>query len=239
MKAWQAVALGAALLTAATAASAAGLRPFSVDYSVKYSSLSVGATRMELRRDTQPGRWIFESRANASGFARLLASGTLVQTSWLAVDEGRVRPLRFRFDDGMERASEDVSLDFDWDAGRVTGTAKGEPVDVATVPDLQDPVSLQVAIMAALQSGRQPGRQPMLEGRKIKTYDYQLVRRERLTTPAGSFDTVVYASSRAGSDRVTHMWLAPSLGYLAVQVEQYRKEKRLFAMYVEKYRPLD
>lgn len=239
MKAWQAVALGAALLTAATAASAAGLRPFSADYSVKYSSLSVGATRMELRRDTQPGRWIFESRANASGFARLLASGTLVQTSWLAVDESRVRPLRFRFDDGMERASEDVSLDFDWDAGRVTGTAKGEPVDVAAVPDLQDPVSLQVAIMAALQSGRQPGRQPMLEGRKIKTYDYQLVRRERLKTPAGSFDTVVYASSRAGSDRVTHMWLAPSLGYLAVQVEQYRKEKRLFAMYLEKYRPLD
>ena len=235
MKAWQALAVGALLLAGATAAPAADLRPFTADYAVKYATMSVGASRLELRRDALPGRWIVESRADASGFARLLASGTLVQTSWLAVENDRVRPLRFRFDDGMERATEDVTLDFDWAAGRVTGSSKGEPVDVATVPDLQDPVSLQVAVMAALQNGRQPGRQPMLEGRKIKTYDYLLLRRERVKTPAGSFDTVVYTSSRAGSDRVTHMWLAPSLGYLAVQVEQYRKERRLFAMYLQKY----
>jgi hypothetical protein len=235
MRPWIAVALAAALTALAPQARAAELQPFTAEYAIKYSTLSVGGSRLELRRDDRPGRWILESRANASGLARLLAGGTLVQTSWLEVSGQGVRPLRFRFDDGMERRQEDSEFHFDWAAGRVTGIAKGEAVDVAAVPNLQDPVSIQVATMYALLAGRQPGQLPMIDGRKVKTYDYALLRRERLKTRAGTFDTVVYTSSRTGSERVTHMWLAPELGYLAVQVEQHREGKRLFAMYLEKY----
>jgi hypothetical protein len=144
--------------------------------------------------------------------------------------------LKFRFDDGMERSSEDVSLDFDWQVERATGTAKGEPVDAELPPDTQDPVSFQFALMLALQNGQQPGELPMIDGRKVKSYQHELLRKERIETSAGAFDTVVYRSFRDGSERETLMWLAPELGYLAVQVEQYRKGKRLFAMYLRKYR---
>lgn len=236
MKAGMAVMTAWAALLAPAAAGAADLQPFVAEYSVKYAAFSVGGSRLELRRDSQPGRWIVESRADASGLARLVASGTLRQTSWIQVDGSRSRPLRFRFDDGMERSKEDVAIDFDWSAGRVTGTAKGEAVDVPTQPELQDPVSMQIATMLALQDGRQPGRQPMIEGTKIKVYDYQLLRSERLDTALGPLDTVVYSSSRQGSDRVTYIWLAPKLGYLSVRLEQQRDGKRLFAMYLQKYR---
>jgi len=239
MKAWTRMAATTILAAAAMPAQPAELQPFTAEFAVKYSSLSVGHSRLELRRDAQPGRWVLESRADASGLARLLASGTLVQTSWLAVDPSGVRPVRFRFDDGMKSADEDVELDFDWEAGEVRGIAKGEAVKVATVPGLQDPASLQIATMHLLQNGRQPGEMAMIEGRKIKTYDYAFLRREQIKAGGGTYDTVVYTSSRPGSERVTHMWLAPELGYLAVRVEQYRKSKRLFAMYLEKYRTAD
>jgi len=98
-------------------------------------------------------------------------------------------------------------------------------------------VSFQFAMMLALQNGREPGQLPMLDGRKLKLYDHTFLRKERVTTPAGSFDTVVYRSARPESSREAIMWLAPELGYLAVQVEQYRKGKRLFAMYMKKYTP--
>lgn len=239
MKSWRTAAAATFMALAATPAFTAELRPFTAEFSVKYSSLSVGSSRLELRRDARPGRWVLESRAEASGLARLLASGTLVQTSWLDIGAGGVTPIRFRFDDGMQRASEDVELEFDWSAGEVRGTAKGKPVEVATVPGLQDPVSIQLATMHRLQNGAQPGQLAMIEGSKVKTYDYAFLRNDRVKTGAGTFDTLVYTSSRPGSERVTHMWLAPELGYLAVQVEQYRKDKRLFAMYLEKYRPGD
>jgi hypothetical protein len=224
-------------LLLAGAAGAASLQPFVVEYQAKYTWMSVGDIRLELKREGRPGRWILETRGDATGLARLVANGTLVQTSWMQVEGDSVRPLKFRLDDGMERAKEDVSLEFDWQAARATGIAKGNPVDEKIPPNTQDPVSIQFAMMLALQNGQEPGQLPMIDGRKLKLYDHTFLRKERVKTPAGSFDTVVYRSARPESSREAVMWLAPELGYLAVQVEQYRKGKRLFAMYMQKYTP--
>jgi hypothetical protein len=232
--------LAAALgLVMAGASGAATLQPFVAQYQAKYTWLSVGDIRLELKRDGMPGRWILETRGDPSGLARLVASGTLVQTSWMQVAGDGVRPLKFRLDDGMDRAKEDVSLDFDWSSSRARGVAKGEPVDTKLVPNTQDPVSFQFAMMLALQNGHEPGQLPMIDGQKIKLYDHTFLREERIKTPAGTFDTVVYRSARPESSREAIMWLAPKLGYLAVQVEQYRKGKKLFAMYMRQYKSGD
>lgn len=234
----------AAIVLAGCAAAAAqaadgqpALKPFAAEYAVKYGSISVGSSRLELRRDSEPGHWAVESRATASGLARLVASGPVLQRSWFVLRDASVRPLRFRFNDGMKHSEEDVSLDFDWNGGRVTGVARGEPVDLATVPNAQDPVSIQIATMVALMNGRQPGEIPLIESARVKHYHYTFDRAERLETEAGTFDTLVYRSVRQGSSRETELWLAPSLDYLAVRVEQRRKGRRLFAMYLSRYVP--
>jgi len=230
------LALGA-LAAAAFPAATAELTPFVATYSAKYSIFSVGEIRLELRRGNAPGTWVLETRGDPGGLARIVTSATLLQTSRLEVNEGRIRPREFTLNDGVKDRDEDISLDFDWARGRVAGTAKGKPVDVELAPDTQDPTSFNLALMMALQDGRPISPLPMVDGPKLKTYQQRRVRNERIRTPAGSFDTVLVVSSREGSDREAHMWLAPELGYLAVQVEQYRKGKRLFAMYLERYNP--
>ena len=230
---WLVIILG---MLAAGAAGAASLEPFVAKYQAKYTWLSVGDIRLELKADSAPDRWILESRGDASGLAKLVASAPLVQTSWIQVDGARVRPVKFRFDDGSDKATEDISIDFNWQAGRATGTSKDRAVDVDLPANAQDPVSFQFAMMIALQNGRQPGPLTMVDGPKPGTYEQTFLRKETIKTPAGTFETVVYNSGRPGASRQTTMWLAPSLGYLAVQVEQYRKGKKLFAMYLEKYR---
>jgi hypothetical protein len=211
------------------------LQPFVAEYAVRYASMSVGSSRSELKRDSGTNRWIFESRASASGFGRLFASGTLVQTSWLVADAAGVRPLRFTFDDGMERRSEDVDLRFDWSNGRVSGSARGELVDLPLEPGLQDPVSSQVAMMLALLAGREPADLPMIDSDKIRQTEVRFERRESVTTPAGSFETLVYTNSRPGGQRVTRMWLAPSLQYLPVRMEQLRRGKLAFSMQLQRH----
>lgn len=228
---------GVALLTWAglAAAEPPPLTPFVADYAVSYGSLSVGSSHFELRSGTGPGRWVFESRSDAQGLARLVASGTLVQTSWLVVEGDEVRPQRFRFDDGSPRKHEDANLNFDWKSGRVTGEAKGQPVDLAVAAGTQDPVSSQLSIMVALRAGREPASEPMVDGGKLRDTEVRLERRERIKTPAGEFDTVVYTSRRPGGRRVTWMWLAPSLQYLPARMEQVRDGKRAFSMELTRY----
>jgi hypothetical protein len=223
-----------ALMAAAVSAGAEpALAPFVAEYDVRYGRMAVGSSRTELRRAGD--HWVMETTTTASGLARMIASGTLRQSSeFVAADDG-LRPRRYAFDDGTARTSRDVALDFDWRSGRVSGTAEDEPVDLATVAGLQDAASMQALVMARLRSGREPGTIAMIEKDKVKYYRYAMVRRETLATAIGELETVVYRSSRDGSDRETLTWHAPALGYATVQAEQRIDGKRGFQTYIKRF----
>ncbi len=217
------------------AAATDGLHPFVATFAIDYGNLGVGTGRLELRRGDEPDRWVFESRSQARGLARLVIDSEVQQRSILTIDSGVVRPLHYRLDDGTVRTDRDVTLDFDWAAGRVTGTAEREAVDAATTPGLQDALTMQLAAMHELAAGRRPERFTMIEKNAPKVYDYEFLRSERLSTPQGELDTLVYRSAREGSERYTLQWFAPALGYLSVRSEQHRGRRRLFTLRLRSY----
>jgi Protein of unknown function (DUF3108) len=232
------VALVAMLRPLTGGAADAALAPFVAEYDVRYGSMAVGTSRTELTRSAPEGRWVIESRSTASGFARMIAGGTLVQRSTFEASAEGLKPISYSFDDGTKRTGRDVQLEFDWGTKRVHGTAEDEPVDLAASEGLQDAASMQALVLARLRSGAEPGSIPMIEKDRIKVYRYTLLRRERLTTAVGELDTVVYRSAREGSDRETISWFAPELGYAVVQAEQRINGKRRgFQTLIRSYEP--
>ena len=75
----------------------------------------------------------------------------------------------------------------------------------------------------------------MIDSDNIRQTEVRVERRESVTTPAGSFETLVYTNSRPGGQRVTRMWLAPSLQYLPVRMEQLRRGKLAFSMQLQRH----
>lgn len=228
------------LLNAVSAAAdpvAAGLTPYVAEYRVRYGSFGVGSSRTELSRSPAPDQWVMETRLSASGIGRLIADGDLQQYSLFQFDAAGLRPLRYRLDDGTRRSERDVTLWFDWPAGRVTGIAEDSPVDIAVESGLQDSASSQAFVQWRLQGGAVPDVVAVIEKERIKYYEYTLLRREQLKTDIGVLDTVVYRSARDGSSRENLFWYAPELGYVIVQAEQRRDGKRLFQTYISRYRP--
>jgi hypothetical protein len=223
----------ALLAGAVSAAAEPVLVPFVAEYDVRYGRMAVGTSRTELRRTDD--HWVIETTTTASGFARVIASGTLRQRSEFVAAEDGLRPRHYSFDDGTSRTSRDVSLEFDWRIGRVRGTAEDEPVDLATVAGLQDAASMQAVVLARLRAGREPGTIAMIEKDKVKYYRYVMVRRETLATALGELETVVYRSARDGSDRETLTWHAPALNYATVQAEQRIDGKRGFQTYIRRF----
>ena len=180
----KAMAIGVlAILAAAPAAADGALAPFVAEYDVRYGRMAVGTSRTELA--VANGHWTLETTSTASGFARVIASGTLRQRSEFDLHGDGPRPRRYSFDDGTDRTGRDVALEFDWRAGRVRGTAEDAPVDLATVPGLQDAASMQALVLARLRAGREPGTIAMIEKDKVKYYRYTLLRRETLKTAIG------------------------------------------------------
>ena len=224
-----------AALGSMPAVAAEGLAPFVAEYDVRYGSMAVGSSRTLLSRGAQDGHWTMESRSTASGFARMIAGGTLVQRSTFESSGDGLRPLSYSFDDGTRRTSRDVRLEFDWGHGIVRGTAEDEPVEVAAISGLQDAASMQALVLLRLRSGTEPGTIAMIEKERIKVYRYTFLRRERLRTALGELDTLAYRSARDGSDRETISWFAPSLGYAVVQAEQRVEGKRGFQTLIRRF----
>ena len=53
---------------------------------------------------------------------------------------------------------------------------------------------------------------------------------ETLATPIGEFRTLVFRSTRPGSDTGTYFWCAPALGFLPVKVERREGAKVQWSM---------
>lgn len=216
----------AALATATPARSAAPeLRPFTVRYQVTYMNVSGGILQGSLHREGNGPQWVYETTVEPSLLGRMLVAEDAVGRATMTIGPDGVRPLSFRLEDGKSSTRNDVRYDYDWTAMRVRGKAKSKPVDVALVPGAQDAGSIQPAILLALLSGRAPAEVPVMSGTRLRTYRYVNEGKATIDTAVGRVETVIWSSTREGSDRMTRSWHAPALGFVPVQVVNYRDGK--------------
>lgn len=219
-----AMALMAAAVMTAPITEPVNPSPYAATYSVRYRGFNVGLLHFELRKGV-PGTFVYESRAEPGLLARLIVGNNAVERSVMHIDASGVRPLSWYLDDGKSGNDKDGVLEFGWDENRVSGVVEGERVELATESGLQDRLSLQIAVMTALLRGREPGTIALIDGDKIKRYSYTRAGNERIRTKAGTFETVLYESTRPGSSRISRVWHAPELGYIPVRAEQMRNGK--------------
>jgi hypothetical protein len=195
--------------------------PFAAKFAIEWKGITAGYTQLELTRSS-PNAYTYKSRNMARGIFRLAFPDAISQLSSFSIIDGEVRPSAYRADDGSGDAGKSVNLKFDWQARRVTGVSEKKPVDIALEPGTQDSLSVQIALMRELAAGRVPKSFWMIDNDEIKEYRYVHEGTVTLDTPLGTLETVIYRSERSGSDRVTRLWLAPSLGYLPVRAERSR-----------------
>jgi hypothetical protein len=215
--------VGLALAAVATAADSPGLQPFKARYQATYRGISGGQIENGLRPGTQPGQWLYETRAFPNLLGRVAVSPQAAERGVMEVTAAGVRPLSFDFNDGKSDLAKDVRFAFDWSAGRVKGVAQGKPFDLPVNAGTQDTASVQAAMIVELLAGRAPQGFTILTGSRLRDYRYWSEGRATVVTPFGQFDTVIWANQRAGSDRVVKAWHAPALGYVPVQAVQFRK----------------
>ncbi|HPF26014.1 MAG: DUF3108 domain-containing protein [Steroidobacteraceae bacterium] len=218
------LAAGVLLQTGARAGAVAApkqLAPFTAAYSVEWKGITAGVATLTLLR-LGIDDYRYDSTTVARGLARLLVSDPVKQTSDFKLVDGQIQPLKFRGIDEKERKTE---LDFDWSRGRVTGTARGNTVDLALPDGTQDAMSLQIATLLQLRAGSLPTRFKMIDGDEIKDYEQRREGTERIKTVFGEIDTVVYSSKRPDGNRITRTWYAPSLDYLPVLAQRVRDGK--------------
>jgi hypothetical protein len=209
-----------------------GLAPFSAHYVAEWKGITVGGSDLELKRDAEPGHYVYKWTISARGIFRLVYSEDVVQQSWLTISDELARPDKYLASQGSSR----VIFDFDWAGGRARGFSEERPVDLELKPGTQDLMSIQIAVMLALKNGNLPKIFQIIDKDQLKDFAYTLEGPAVLKTGLGQYDTLVVSSRRPGNDRVLRMWFAPSLGYLPLQAERSRGGKLEFAMRIRSFK---
>ena len=198
------------------------LTPHSAVYKVKISVLG-GQLHTELR-ETATG---YEAThvIQATGMSRMLARGTIEETSNFDTAPTGIKPRQYRSKDTLSRDKAEVRVSFDWEAGEARGTVNDTEV-VSTIEGLaHDRVSIQYEVMHDLLNNQRSDKYTMFEIDRIRPVNVRVIGEKRVDVPAGKFDVIGIQHQAEGSKRVTTLWCARELDYLPVIIEQHRKGK--------------
>lgn len=195
------------------------LAPFTASYQVTDGSSRVG--RAEFGLEPAKSGWRYHSRVKPEGLYALLI-GEAEDTAWLETHGNGLRPLRYIHDeDGKE---DDVRMTFDWAADQALVEHGDNKRTLALEPGTHDQFSAMLAVMQAFANGQQRLELPSIDDDGTAE-PLVFVRDETVSvkTPFGSFDAVHVRRVRENSKRETESWLAPSIGWIPVRIEQRKK----------------
>lgn len=211
-----------ALSAQAAHAADATVATYTATYRVVYKGKEAGTAEYSVQYLADRDLYEFSSRVVAKGLLKLARPNPAVDRSQFRVDAGGIRPVEFWYEDGSRSGEDNVHIVFDWQRRIATvGTAEARR-EMAVPEGALDRGSLQVALMRNLAATGAPGTYSLADEDSVASYDYTDNGTATIETGAGSLATRIFTQQRAGSSRVTWLWVAPELEFLPVRIEQRR-----------------
>jgi len=210
------------------------LAPHNAEYKIKISIL--GGRLLTSFQLTDQG-YAATSTIKATGMARLVARGSITESSVFYDFDDGIRPAEFHSVDSLSSRGEIVDLAFDWDSQEVAGFIDGEDFRADLDGIVHDRVSLQYALMHDLLNGGHRDSYSLQDAEKLKLLTVTDMGSKIVKVPFGKFEAIGIQHRAGNSSRVTTLWCAEELGYLPIMIEQHRKGKLKVRAVLAKYTP--
>ena len=134
--------------------------------------------------------YTIKSETRSDGALKVFLDDQFTAESTGRIDAEGLKPLEY-----TERRAKDSKRDFkstfNWKNNVVHTVLHDEPSDAWFPPGTQDPLSTYYQFMHMKTLGDSLA-MPMSDRRRIDAYTYKFIGEERITTPAGQFDTLHY-----------------------------------------------
>ena len=224
MTRWWVMAAALVVATDEATAADASVATYTAKYRVEYKGKEAGVSDWSVR-DLGDDRYEFTARIMPKGMLKLIRPKPTIERSQFRLEGAALRPLEYWYEDGSRSGEDNWHLVFDWDR-RVATVTTAEARRELAVPDIAlDIGTLKAAVMRDLVAKGAPGPYEIADQDSVGTYEYSDSGPATLATGVGSLETQLFVQRRAGSSRSTWLWVAPTLGFLPVRVEQRRGDE--------------
>ncbi len=215
------------------------LSPFEVTYEVGNNVISAGSATLTLAREGD--EWIYSLTTKPTGVFKLTGKGKIQEISIFSVsktsDEMQMQPQRYTYRQDQE-TRRSVDAWFDWDDNQLTYKSRGEEVTEGFSDPVLDRLSVTLQVMNALKtSGFEEAELRVFDNGRVKTMLFQNEGIEKVKSRIGTIDTIkVKSNSVTGGTRHTYTWFAPSLDFVPIKIEQYKRNKLVARLSLTKLR---
>jgi Protein of unknown function (DUF3108) len=202
---------------------AAPLPDFSASYELRIGSLRIGTSTVSLENRPDDG-YRYESHSTPTPLVAWLLRDKLHETSTGTLTGDGVRPDQYHYNRSGGKKERVDELVFDWQSMRVSNAVEGSRWEMDIPAGTLDKLASQLGMMLALDQGKTDITFNIADDNKLKEYRFQVVGKETLELPAGTFETVKILRLRENKNRETFVWCAPALNYLPVRIWQREKD---------------
>lgn len=232
---WSCLLVGAGLSSIALTARAQtnGITPYRATYTLLEGSKRVGQSVFTLKFDAASQQYTFESQSRFRGLLRLAAPRPVIERSKFVITDGRVRPIAFTYEDGTRRGRRNIALSFDWRSHTMSIEQDEDVNTVPIEPATLDRGSVRVALMRDVARGSVMGTHVLADPDVVRAYDYVIESTESIVSALGEVTTQRIRQERDGSSRHTLIWMAPSMNFITLRMEQHRDDRDTIAFVIE------
>lgn len=207
---------------------------FSSKYSGELDGYNITSTRTLSSMDD--GNYRFQSTASH-------AIGSITETSDFSLVDGEIRPLRYHYFRKVFGFKKEESIDFDWENKKATYKHKGksEKTHVHDIkPGMFDPSLYQLQ----LQRDAWASKGTLCDGKvvydvvkrgNIKHMPFELLAKESLNIGGKTLEAVKVETQKAGTARVTTVWLLPELNYQIGKIIHKDEDGDTYEILLENY----
>jgi hypothetical protein len=194
---------------------------YKATYSVEYKGKAAGVSDWTVR-SLGDDTYEFLASITAKGMLKLVRPKPTIERSQFRIEAGVLRPLEYWYEDGSRSGEGNWHVVFDWDRRIATVTTADGRRELNIPHNALDIGTLKAAVMRDLALKGAPGPYAITDEDSVGTYEYTDSGAATVDTGVGSLETRIFIQRRTGSSRSTWMWVAPTLGFLPVRVEQRR-----------------
>ncbi len=197
------------------------LADFPASYDVSHNGFHLGVAQRTLRQ-TAPDTLVFESVARPTGLAALFVSDHIIERSDIRVAGRRLLPQQYSYRKTGGKHERSYTLQFNWPQKQIHSSYEDKTLPL--LPEPQDLLSFQLALMLDLQQGKHDFSYAIADKKRIREYRFQVAGEEQLNTAIGRLRTVKLVHEDHDGEGRFVFWLAKQRGYLPVRIQRHDED---------------
>ena len=205
---------------------------FNAFYKLYSSGMEIGESRQNIR-NAGNNRYIFESNSRTTGLAKILFNKQIIQQSQWQMVNDRLVPVEYSYKRYRGDLDRIVTSHFDWENQRVLNRVNDQKLELPLHEGMLDQLLYQFAIMHDMQNGVMPTQYTVADTRRLKTYYFDKLGEETITTPLGDLDTIKLLHYKKNDEKRLVFWCSPEYQYLPVKIEITEDDGRSITVMIQ------